>query len=311
MITEMVRPMKGAKTPTKEQILKLRSDNWPRYFSPKLDGIRAIVKNGVVVSYTLKPIRNAFVQNMFGRPEFEGLDGELIAGSPLDKNIFNKTTSAVMTIGSTEEVVFHVFDHFHPTEKFSQRLSNLERIVRNGASGSGRVSAYLEVVPQIPVYNWRDVEEQEEKHLIMGYEGGMLRSAEGPYKQGRSTLKEEYLIKLKRFQDGEAIVLDFEALQSNQNPEQRNALGLMKRSSSKEGMIAIDTLGKFIVKDVKTGAIFNVGSGLDDATRQLIWNNKETYRGRIITYTFMEYGTIDKPRSPIFKGFRDPDDFHL
>jgi len=36
----------------------------------------------------------------------------------------------------------------------------------------------------------------------------MLRHPQSPYKQGRSTPKEAYLLKVKRFSDGEAVIVD-------------------------------------------------------------------------------------------------------
>ena len=49
---------------------------FPVYASPKYDGIRALVINGVVVSRNMKPIPSKFVQENFSK--FEGFDGELM-----------------------------------------------------------------------------------------------------------------------------------------------------------------------------------------------------------------------------------------
>jgi DNA ligase-1 len=46
---------------------------FPLWLSPKLDGIRALVINGVVMSRSLKPIPNQHVQSLFGH--LEGYDG--------------------------------------------------------------------------------------------------------------------------------------------------------------------------------------------------------------------------------------------
>ena len=53
---------------------------YPVLCSDKLDGIRCIILNGVAYSRSLKPIRNKYVQDLFGREEFNGLDGELVVG---------------------------------------------------------------------------------------------------------------------------------------------------------------------------------------------------------------------------------------
>ena len=46
--------------------------------SPKLDGIRCMIQDGIALSRSLKPIRNEHVQYILGREIFNGLDGELI-----------------------------------------------------------------------------------------------------------------------------------------------------------------------------------------------------------------------------------------
>ena len=53
---------------------------YPVIASVKCDGIRAIVKDGVVYSRTMKPIPSEVVQQKFGKPEYDGLDGELVTG---------------------------------------------------------------------------------------------------------------------------------------------------------------------------------------------------------------------------------------
>ena len=57
---------------------------FPCIVSPKLDGIRCIIIDGVAMSRSLKPIRNEYVQKCIGNREYNGLDGELIVGDGLD-----------------------------------------------------------------------------------------------------------------------------------------------------------------------------------------------------------------------------------
>jgi DNA ligase-1 len=47
---------------------------FPLLASAKIDGVRALVKDGKVLSRSLKPIPNRHVQEMFG--SLEGADGE-------------------------------------------------------------------------------------------------------------------------------------------------------------------------------------------------------------------------------------------
>ena len=114
----MFKPMLSA---TCDNIKELQ---YPLLASPKLDGVRAIVVNGVLMSRSLKPIPNAHVQGQFGRPELNFLDGELIVGSPTNPAAFRDTTSAVMSYDKEISVTFHVFDDIaQPSAPFSLRYA--------------------------------------------------------------------------------------------------------------------------------------------------------------------------------------------
>ena len=54
--------------------------NYPVLASPKLDGIRCVVIDGVAYSRSLKPIPNEEIQKFFSSGKYDGFDGELICG---------------------------------------------------------------------------------------------------------------------------------------------------------------------------------------------------------------------------------------
>ena len=68
---------------------------FPLLASPKLDGVRAIVRDGVVYSRSNKPIPNVFVQETF--KGLDHADGELIVGLPTAKDCMQATMSGVMS----------------------------------------------------------------------------------------------------------------------------------------------------------------------------------------------------------------------
>jgi len=113
------RPMLAAKTDG-ENI------TYPCLVSPKLDGVRAIVRHGQVVSRTLKPIPNTHVQRLFGRAALEGLDGELIIGDPTAEDVYRKTVSGVMSEDGKPEVKFYVFDIVLPALGYKARWKKVE-----------------------------------------------------------------------------------------------------------------------------------------------------------------------------------------
>ena len=69
---------------------------YPVYAQPKLDGIRVIIKDGVVYSRSLKPIPNKHVQSLFGH--LHGADGELIVGDVTAQDVFQKINECFIFI---------------------------------------------------------------------------------------------------------------------------------------------------------------------------------------------------------------------
>lgn len=301
-MAQKVQPMSAARGLDESTAHRLR---YPLFESIKLDGIRMIVQRDdnnrpIVLSKSFKPIRSDFVQKQFAKEEYVGFDGEAICGDPSDARVCNTTYSAVMTMGSKEPVDFYVFDHFtYGLEPFKQRYEY------NGLAIEAANDPFVKLVPQRHVYTWEEILEREQQVLGQGYEGLILRDPNGIYKFGRSTLVEQYLVKLKRVKTGEAYIMGFVELMLNQNEPVKDALGYQKRSSSKEGKIPGGTLGALIVRDYVTGVEFEIGSGFDDALRAEIWNKREEYLGRLLTYSYFPIGQINKPRQPIFKGWRD------
>lgn len=276
---------------------------FPYLASPKLDGIRCVIVDGVALSRTLKPIPNLHIQSLLGHSALDGLDGEIICGSPTDPDAFRNTTTVVMSHNKVEDFVFHVFDKYtHHENPFIDRLSEAEKIVE------AFNRPYVAVVPHRHIFGKEELDTYEAQHLELGFEGVMLRDPNGVYKYGRNTPKGHILIKVKRFTDGEAIITGFKEQESNQNEKQVNELGRSKRSTHQEGKVLTDTLGMLIAKDVKTGVMFGIGTGFSAEERQLIWDNRDAYTKKIVKYKHFTVGVFEKPRFPVYLGLRDPID---
>lgn len=290
------RPMLAA-TLDPADIDKLR---YPVLVSPKLDGVRAVVKDGVVRYRSLKPIPNEHVQGLFRH--LEGFDGELILGDPTDPDVFRLTSAAVRRKEGEPEVTFWVFDRFDMGARpFKDRMYAL------------LYSATRHTIPleQYRCISHEELRRVEEAALREGFEGLMIRDPQRPYKFGRSTLKECYLLKLKRFAQDEAVVVGFEELMHNGNEATTDALGLTERSSHKANMVPSGTLGALIVRGINgpfEGVQFSIGSGFSAKERSDIWAYRETYQDRIVTYKHFLMGAYQAPRFPTFKGFRDAED---
>jgi DNA ligase 1 len=274
---------------------------YPVLASRKLDGIRAMVQGGKLVSRNLKPIANIQVQEKFkGLPN--GLDGELIAGDPTDEHAFSNTTSIVMARDkSAYGVKFYAFDFFEEAP-FSVREASSYTLVFDFDNED------VEQVLQRNIISEEQLLGFEAEALADGYEGLMVRDPAGMYKQGRSSEKQGWLLKVKRFQDSEAVIEGFYEEQENQNAPTKNALGRTERSSAKANLVGKGTLGGFEVKDIKSGVQFQLGGGFTAVQRQAFWDNREDFIGKIVKYKFFPVGVKDRPRFPTFIGFRDKAD---
>lgn len=274
---------------------------YPLLASVKLDGIRCIIKDGVAYSRTLKPIRNKHIQSILGRPEYNGLDGELIVGDPTASDCMRVTNSGVMAIEGKPDFRYYVFDMWNRSVPYNKVLMQILTMKLD----------YVIPLTQHICKQPKTVNAREEEALAAGYEGLILRRPDSPYKFGRSTLKEGYLLKLKRYCQEEAIVIGFEPLQHNDNNAEINALGYTQRSSVQANKIDLPLLGNLIVKGMfqdQPNVIFSIGTGFTLFEREKLWEQREDLIGKIVTYKFFPTGSKDKPRHPVYKSFRDPED---
>lgn len=273
---------------------------YPLIVSPKLDGIRAMIHGSDVVSRNLKPIPNEAVQECIGLSHMNGYDGELIVGDPTHKDCFNTTASGVMSRKGEPDFKFYVFDIFMENVGFQDRYNRLLLEVDKAKH------TMVEVVPHMVCMSQKDLRTAETKFLSDGYEGLMVRSIDGQYKQGRSTAKQGWLLKLKQFTDAEAVIIGIEEQLHNGNTAVKNALGQLERSSKKAGMVGKNTMGALKVRGINgtfKGVEFSIGTGFDADQRDAIWGDKNLI-GKTVTYKYFPIGCVDAPRFPVFKGFR-------
>jgi DNA ligase-1 len=288
-----------AATHTKPELL-----GFPIIASPKIDGVRCVIFDGVAYSRTLKPIPNRAVQKWAKANAFllDGLDGELVVGPATAPNVMQATTSGVMRKDGEPDFAFHAFD-FVPldSECFSSRAKVLERHLYDETLPS------MFYVPHRLIQTHDELNRYERECLALGYEGVMLRDPEGGYKFGRSTERERGLVKLKRFSDAEAIVIGFEEEMHNGNEATRDALGRTGRSSTRAGLVGKGTLGALQVRG-NDGQVFNIGTGFTAEQRVEIWRDHPAYFGSTVKYKYFAHGVKDAPRHPVFIGFRHKED---
>lgn len=277
----------------------LNKVKYPVLVTPKLDGIRCLKVDGQCITRTFKPIPNHYIREFIEEALPDGVDGEIICGN------FQESSSAVMGREGEPNFVYYIFDYVKDdiNKPYSERMGDLAELWGHHAGKP----MFNFLLPE-RVFNDHDLHIYEQKYLMEGYEGVMIRSYDGPYKCGRSTVREGYLLKLKQFEDAEAKIIGFEELMHNDNEATKDAFGRTKRASCKENLKPTGTLGAFIVKDVETGIEFKVGTGFDAVQRKIFWDNQYDYVGKLVKYKHQPSGKKDAPRFPVFIGFRHEED---
>ena len=294
----MFKPMLA----TDADLTKLR---FPLLASPKLDGIRAIVREGVVYSRSNKPIPNKHVQSLFAN--YEHFDGELIVGLPTSKTVYRDTVSVVMSYDKPAHGVgFYTFDHVNDIDAdYGNRARWLAEAVQAELNANPDASICLH--EQVEIRHIDELLQYEHDCLEDGYEGLILRDPNAPYKMGRSTVKEGYLLKLKRFVDSEATIVDCFEREHNGNKATTNELGRTTRSSHKAGKTGRGDLGGFVLRTAD-GVEFSCGTGFSDAERTEYWANRDQLIGQIAKFKYFAVGVKTAPRHPVWLGFRNPID---
>lgn len=283
---------------------------FPYFASPKLDGIRCLMRNELALTRSLKLVQNQCIQSYLRRHSgwLEGMDGELIVGPPHGDGVYNRTSSGVMSRDGEPPFTFYIFDRVDLTgrQTYRERLQIVETMVQK--IGDPRIIR----LPQEMVGNLEHMTEVEEQHLRQGYEGIMLRHADSLYKQGRATVRENSLLKVKRFLDDEAEVIGWEERRHNANEATMDNLGHTKRSTHQANMVGRNDLGAWKLRGLPgsrfPGVEFTCGSGMTDAQREAFWAERDDSLGKLVKFKYFPIGVKDAPRFPIFLGFRDRSD---
>lgn len=295
MIIENYRPMLAVDCPL-EHLAKLK---YPVLCQPKFDGIRALITPEGVMSRSGKLIPNKYIQETLAHLPI-GLDGELILANNMTAS-FNKVSSAVMRQTGKPNFRYVVFDCFLPDLTQINRLNIIKEKLKSLAP-----NFRTRYVNTLKANNSEQVLTYYHNLIKTGFEGLILRNPTNFYKHGRSTLREQSLLKLKPFKDAEGIIVGLVEQQGNSNEATLTRHGLTERRYSKSKLYPKGTLGAFIVRAPGFEQFqIGTGQGLTDQVRKEIWDNQSDYIGKIIKFKYLEIGTVNKPRSPIMLGFRD------
>ena len=250
---------------------QLPTDWWA---TEKIDGIRAIWTGTKFITRTLRDypaVPDYILQEM---PANFPLDGEFF----VDYGKFDLISGAASKKRSSDwppHVKFMVFDYpCHEPLTYDERYDLLKIKLADHFSGTKPTVLHLLNRKKIPPEKFKTA---LQAIWDKGGEGLVLRNPLGLYRSGK---RSKDALKVKNIFEEEATVLNY-----SKPPAHKNWQG-----------------GALLVKDVKSGIEFKVGSGLNNFQRENLF--AEFPRGSIITYTYMEKTKNNKPRHPVVKGIR-------
>lgn len=276
---------------------------FPKLASYKMDGMRCCILEGSrAVTRTLTPIPNDYTRTLMleaGLPA--GLDGELgILGNDGAMD-FRASMSALRSKEGEPEFRFYIFDNFNYDGAFLARFNSLVKMKLER-----RLPEWCIIADQIEVVDAQAVREMYAKALDLGHEGLILREQDAPYKCGRSTANEQWMLKMKPWEDAEGVITRVEQKMKNTNARERDARGHAKRSGAMVGKVPVEAVGALWVKSDKFAEEFKIGGGWDSDMAQAWWKHSPV--GQVVTFKYAATGNYDKPRHAQFKGFRALED---
>lgn len=277
----------------------------------KADGCRLLHITGKATGRSLKQYKNKYTSNLFSDEKYAWLDGEAYAGTDMyAQDLCRKTTSALNRIEGEPYISWMVFDFLHPIaadKPYLERLLMLEDYVESMKHRG--LFENVVMVPRKLVFSLDELLQFEQEQLALGAEGIILRDPSGMYKNGRSTVKEGGLLRIKRFTSEEAICIGIKEGNTNNNTAKVNELGKTERSSHKENMIPNGEVGTIIAKSLKKGLTFDCSPGnMTQAECKYYFEHQEELIGKVFTFKHFEKGFKNTYRFPTFVSIRLDED---
>lgn len=267
---------------------------YPVLASPKLDGIRAMRQmDGALTTRTGKKIPNTLIRDqltdtLLAYPGF--FDGEI---TMLGYD-YNDIESIVMSEhhACARGWIYTIFDYARDENMLGTRYWN-RYLELNNLLAHYR-GERLHVINNVMCYDSAQLKTHHTLLVANGYEGTIVRRVDAHYKMGRSTLREQIMLKYVDYVREEAVVTGVECAYENLDAGNSKKL---------ENLVPLDRAGTLRVHNKRWGE-FNIGSGWDHETGREWLANPELVLHKTITYKYKPHGTKDKPRQPIFVGFR-------
>lgn len=244
---------------------------------PKLDGHRALFKDGVLYSRQGKVIDLPHVTEAIKAAGLDHLhlDGELY--------LHGKTLQEISSLvkrhqEETKELVYHIYDVVadHPWRK-RIHFADSEGAKPDTWPGS------LCRVPHRLVRNFEELQEAHEQNLSNGYEGTMLRWGSAGYQDGK---RSKHLLKMKNFQDDEFEIVGAER-------------GVPYLSSG--GVFEVPVW----VLDAGNGRTFTATAQGNMQEKNALWETRNEHIGKKLTVKYHYLSKDGIPQLPVALRFRE------
>lgn len=290
--------------PMEAQPLKSVDDlcKYPYIVMPKLDGVRAIIKDGLAITKHGNHLRNRHIKQLLENdlPKGFEFEGELMCydvetGETLS---FHEIMAITCSYYPKKEYFFkyHIWDVILH-EPFDVRLKNIMRF-------KDEFPDWVEIVPFEIANNKEEVLAFNKKSKQKHPEGIVLRTHDAPYKYGRSAGSENWFIKWKEREESDGIVVGFTELMFNESDSEVNSIGYLQKAYKKAMLTHGDILGALYVKSPDFEKEYRVGTGYTLKQRIDFWKNKESILGKTVSVNHDGQNGHGSPKNVSFKGIR-------
>ena len=211
------------------------------------------------------------------------------------------------------DLKFWIFDVYFPEQPnltYEDRMvlfgSLLESYLNENKSIDNQFERYIDISDRIKAKDVDDLKIKYQAALDDGYEGLVLQHKDHIYKQGRNTIKEGHLLKLKDDlceYDGVVIEVVESTVVKDGVEKTINEVGRSVTSKKKDDREASGMAKGLVTKYNGTTHTVSLNGFTDEQKREL-WVNRHLYVGRHFKYTGMP-PVKDAPRSAFFDCWRD------
>lgn len=269
----------------------------------KYDGIRCVYNDGKFWTRTGKPILS--MPELLKELPHMGdliLDGELYChGKSLQKIV--SSVRKTVNIDEDKSVQYIVYDCYHNNMfrdiSFEKRWNGLVHWYNNHLN-----SKRIKIAETVFRSGSPESALQLDIGSPLGYEGTIARNADAPYTPGKRSYD---LLKIKPVCDNEFLVVGITQLNSYEKIIVPIATPGSKQYADgrfyKNGEAHPENMMGSLVCQTKAGIRFEIGTGFDDATRDLFWHNPPIGKMATIKYAYLTDDGI--PFHPVFIAVRD------